>query len=133
MLKVNETKFGGNYIEIDLSVHDYSVESIQANTENLKEVLDFIKHDESFKQLRERKRMLIENEIKAHIENMEYDANAISVLKTKGEDALIDKCKITHINLNAKITRDYQAIIRCFNIKIDVDGELMNLGFVNQY
>ncbi|HCU8763832.1 TPA: hypothetical protein OVG04_002645 [Staphylococcus aureus] len=133
MLKVNESQFGGNYIEVNLAVHDYSNESINNNIEVLNEVLDFVQNDEALQQLRERKRNLILNELEGHIDNLEWNAKAMQTLKTKGENVLIDEYKITSVNLNGKITREYQSIIRLFNAKVEVDNTLMNLGFVNQY
>ena len=133
MLKVNESQFGGNYIEVNLAVHDNSNESINNNIEVLNEVLDFVQNDEALQQLRERKKNLILNELEGHIENLEWDAKATQTLKARGENALIEDYKITSVNLNGKITREYQSIIRLFNAKVEVDNTLMNLGFVNQY
>lgn len=133
MLKVNEPKFADNYLEIELFINDYSQSNLENNIIVLKEVLDFLKKDLEFAKLDKRTITLVKNELAAHIELLEWDIKAFKTLNKGGEKELIDQHKITHLNLNVKVFREYKAILRLFNAKLNLNNTRMNLGYVIQY
>lgn len=132
MLKVNEPKFADNYLEIELFINDYSQSNLENNIIILKEVLDFLKKDLEFAKLDKRTITLVKNELAAYIEFLEWDIKAFKTLANDGESELINQHKITHLNLNVKIFREYKAILRLFNTKINLKNMQMNLGNVIQ-
>lgn len=130
MLTMKEPKFADNYLEIELYINNYSQSNLENNIIVLKEVLDYLKSDIEFAKLDKRTITLVKNELAAYIEFLEWDIKAFKTLANDGESELINQHKITHLNLNVKIFREYKAILRLFNTKINLNNMQMNLGNV---